>query len=172
MSQSNGEQPRAKKFKGFEDFEHLSEDDSNNTSQFDSSCDFDSDEMNLLQSPCQETPLKLVKREDVHQSSSQLDPSDDTIQDNQTNGLDEFEENTANGEDEFGEECEEDEEEDATSEEEEGLILQSSNNNSQHVLTESQQQSLLNLMPELLANSVSALPALVLPSLLSRLQVT
>lgn len=166
MSQRNGgdQEPPSKRLRGIEDFDHLSNG-SSNTSQFDSSCDFDAEEVNLLQSrsPCQVMPLKLVKREDHSQDqnqNSQLNPSED---EDPNNGVDDFEENTANDDDEFGEDCEEEDDDQEQDSEEEGAT-------SSQLLSE--HHSLLQLMPELLANSVSALPALVLPSLLSRLQVT
>lgn len=151
MSESNGQlSPSAKRIRLEED-DRLLLQSSNESSQFDSSCDFDSNSMTRSHSPDQDMPLKLVKRED-NEDVEKSKPDDDEG--------DEYEENTANGDD-FGDD-EDDEEE------EEGSLV----NHCQQELSQEQQQSLLSLMPELLAGSVSAgLSSLVLPSLLSRLQV-
>ena len=150
MSQSNGQlSPSAKRVRVEED-DRLLPQSSNESSQFDSSCDFDNNSMTRSHSPDQDMPLKLVKRED-DEDVQKSRPDDDEG--------DSYEENTANGDD-FGD----DEDDDS---EEEGLV-----NHCQQDLSQEQQQSLLSLMPELLAGSVSAgLSSLVLPSLLSRLQV-
>ena len=133
------------------------------SSPFDSSCDFLDDTPLLSTSPCQEMPLKLVKRDSDGKGNdktkhSLLNPGDDInsneVNDDNVDG-DDYEENTANGDD-F---------DDVDSEDESRLVIPSNDNQQ---LSHEQQHSLLSLMPELLASSAG----LDLPSLLSRLQVT